>query len=70
MRRRCNGGPVRRRSSEDERGLTVTITNGGEALKGKAVTIPERSGTCVALGAKKAQAVYALLYELIGKLAR
>ena len=58
----------RRRSSEDERDLIVTITDTGEALKEKAVTIPERLGACVDLEAQKAQTLYALLYEVIGKL--
>ena len=58
----------RRRSSEDERDLIVTITESGELLKEKAVTIPERLGACVDLEAQKAQTLYALLYEVIGKL--
>ena len=60
----------RKRSSEDERDLIVTITDSGEALKEKAVTIPERLGACVALDPGKAQALYAMLYEIIGNLAR
>ena len=58
----------RRRSSEDERDLIVTITDTGEALKEKAVTIPERLGACIDLEAQKAQTLYALLYEVLGKL--
>ena len=58
----------RRRSSEDERDLIVTITERGELLKEKAVTIPERLGACVDLEAQKAQTLYALLYEVLGKL--
>ena len=60
----------RKRSSEDERDLIVTITDSGEALKEKAVAVPERLGACVALDPGKAQALYALLYEVIGNLAR
>ena len=60
----------RKRSSEDERDLIVTITDSGEALKEKAVTVPERLGACVSLDPGKAQALYALLYEVIGNLAR
>ena len=60
----------RKRSSEDERDLIVTITDRGEALKEKAVTVPERLGACVALDTEKAQALYALLYEVISNLAR
>ena len=60
----------RKRSSEDERDLIVTITDSGEALKEKAVMVPERLGACVALDPGKAQALYALLYEVIDNLAR
>ena len=60
----------RQRSSEDERDLIVTITDSGEALKEKAVMVPERLGACIDLDPKKAQALYALLYEVIGKLTR
>ena len=62
------GYVTRRRSAEDERDLIVTITDRGEALKEKAVTVPERLASCVALDAQKAQALYALLYEVLGKL--
>ena len=64
------GYVTRRRSTEDERDLIVTITEKGEALKEKAVTIPEKLGSCVALDPEKAQELYALLYEVIGKLTR
>ena len=59
---------TRRRSDEDERELIVTITDSGEALKEKAVTIPERLSACVDLNPQKAQALYELLYEVLGTL--
>ena len=62
------GYVTRRRSSEDERDLIVTITDSGEALKEKAVKVPEKLAACVDLDPQKAQALYALLYEVIGKL--
>ena len=62
------GYVTRRRSAEDERDLIVTITESGDALKEKAVTVPEKMGSCVDLDPQKAQALYALLYEVIGKL--
>lgn len=58
----------RRRSDEDERDLIVTITESGEALKEKAVTIPERLGACIDMDPQKAQALYSLLYEVLSKL--
>ena len=62
------GYVTRRRSAEDERDLIVTITDSGEALKERAVTVPERLSACVALDPQQAQALYALLYEVLGKL--
>ena len=62
------GYVTRRRSREDERDLIVTITERGEALRERAVSVPERLGACVALEPGKAQALYALLYEVLGKL--
>ena len=59
---------TRRRSAEDERDLIVTLTEQGEALKEKASSVPEKLGSCIALEPQKAQALYALLYELLGKL--
>lgn len=62
------GYVTRHRSTEDERDLIVTITDKGEALKEKAITVPERIGACVAMEPGKAQALYEMLYEIIGKL--
>ena len=64
------GYVTRRRSSEDERDLIVSITDSGEELREKAVTIPERLSACVDLDMQKAQTLYALLYEVIYKLKR
>ena len=64
------GYVTRQRSSEDERDLIVSITDSGEALREKAVTIPERLSACVDLDMQKAQTLYALLYEVIYKLKR
>ena len=62
------GYVTRRRSREDERDLIVTITEQGDALKERAVTVPQRLAACVDLDPQKAQVLYALLYEVIGKL--
>ena len=58
----------RRRSEKDERDLIVTITQSGEELKERAVSIPRRLAECVDMEPQKAQALYALLYEVLGKL--
>ena len=64
------GYVTRQRSAQDERDLIVTLTDSGEALRERAVTIPERLSACVALEPQKAQDLYALLYEVLGKLAQ
>ena len=64
------GYVARKRSEQDERDLIVTLTDSGEALKERAVTVPERLGACIELDARKAQALYELLYEVLGKLAQ
>ena len=57
---------TRERSSEDERNLVVTITDEGEALKDRAVCIPEKIGCCVDLNPEEAKLLYSLLYKIIG----
>ncbi|MEE3428272.1 MAG: MarR family transcriptional regulator [Ruminococcus sp.] len=55
----------RERSKHDERNLIVTITEKGEALKSKAVDIPEKVSACMTLSEEKAQALYSVLYEIL-----
>lgn len=62
------GFVTRRRSDTDERDVIVTITKSGEALKEKAVRIPEQLSGCVGLEPQKAKALYELLYEVLGKI--
>ena len=64
------GFVTRKRSEKDERDLIVTITDKGEALKEKAVHVPEKLGACVELDTQKAKALYDTLYEVIGKLTK
>ena len=64
------GYVTRRRSTKDERDLIVTITDKGNALKEKAVHVPEQLGSCIELDPQKAQAIYNILYEIIGNLAK
>ena len=58
----------RRRSTEDERDLIVTITDAGTALREKALTVPQRLAACVDLEPEKAQVLYGILYEVLGRL--
>lgn len=55
----------RRRSSEDERVLIVEITEAGEALKERAVSIPEQIAGCVRLDTEDAMQLYRLLYKVL-----
>lgn len=59
---------TRRRSDTDERDVIVSVTKSGEALKRRAVKIPEKLAGCVDLDPQKAGTLYKLLYEIIGKL--
>ena len=58
---------TRRRSSEDERNLIVTITEEGEQLKEKAVSIPEEMAKCINLEPEEAATLYQLLYKMLGQ---
>ena len=59
-------GFVRRsRSTLDERILLVEVTEKGWELKEKAVSVPEKVGSCIKLEAEEALALYQLLYKVI-----
>ena len=55
----------RKRSTEDDRVVVVTLTEAGRALQEQAKDVPARIARCVELPPEKAQALYALLYELL-----
>ena len=57
----------RSRSSEDERNLTVTLTDAGAALKRQAADIPARVGACVRLDPQEASELYGILHKLLGQ---
>ena len=56
---------TRRRDTEDERVLNVEITESGEALKDKAVEIPNQIGSCVPLEPEEASKLYELLHKIL-----
>jgi DNA-binding MarR family transcriptional regulator len=61
-------GLIRReRSSADERVVTVTITQEGEALRAKAKEIPRKVGACIDLPAEDIGVLYGLLYKILVK---
>ena len=55
------------RSKEDDRIVTITLTKEGKALQKKMKDIPLQVMGCVSLEPEKAQTLYSLLYELLGK---
>ena len=55
----------RRRNREDERVVTVTLTEAGRDLQLKAKDIPVKIASCVDFSPEKAQQLYTLLYELL-----
>lgn len=57
----------RKRSEEDERNLLVTITEAGEALKRRAVTVPAQMAKCSLLEPKEAEELYRILYKMLGR---
>lgn len=59
------GQVVRTRSREDERVVVISLTEEGKALQVRAQDVPRQVGSCIPLSPEKAQALYALLYELL-----
>jgi len=62
------GYVVRTRSKEDERVLNVEITEKGEELKERALTVPQNVSSCIRLDANEAVELYRLLYKVLGSL--
>lgn len=58
---------TRMRSREDERNLVITITEAGEALKERAVDIPQKVMACTKLDRKDAETLYRILYKILGQ---
>ena len=61
----AKGCITRKRKSDDERVLTVSVTDEGERLREKAVQIPTRISSCVPLTPDEASTLYSLLYKLL-----
>ena len=51
---------TRERSKEDERNLNVVLTSEGEALKEKALSVPQNMSNCVPLEKEEAAQLYSL----------
>ena len=56
---------TRERSPEDERNLIVSLTEAGESLKDKALTIPAQIGKCLDLTEEEAISLYKMMYKIL-----
>ncbi|MBO7703904.1 MAG: MarR family transcriptional regulator [Solobacterium sp.] len=56
---------IRRRSSEDERVVLISLTEQGKELEAKAEQIPAMVGSCIPLSAEEAKTLYSLLYKIL-----
>lgn len=56
---------TRKRSTEDERNLIVTLTEKGKLLREEAISIPSEMAKCVNLSKEETLTLYKLLYKLL-----
>ena len=61
----AKGYVTRKRSSTDERSVSVFLTDSGEELKEKAVDIPAKVAGCVGLEPDEAVTLYKILYKIL-----
>lgn len=61
------GYVTRKRSTTDERSVSVFLTDNGEALKEKAVDIPAKVAGCTNLTAEEGMQLYKILYKILAK---
>lgn len=61
---------TRTRSKEDERVLDVEVTKEGMNLRDKAVSIPEKIGSCVNLDKEEAAQLYSTLHKLMDEFSK
>ena len=63
----AKGLVTRTRSEKDERSLNVCITEKGEALRERALEVPENIAKCVRLDGEEAMMLYRILYKMLGR---
>ena len=56
---------TRSRDTVDERIVKIAITKEGDALREKAVRIPEKIGSCIKLSKDEAAFLYKILYSML-----
>ncbi|MBR4600335.1 MAG: MarR family transcriptional regulator [Treponema sp.] len=57
---------TRSRDKNDERVVTIAITQKGEELREKALSIPEAVGKCLSLSPEESKTLYTILYKILG----
>ena len=62
------GWVERNRSKQDERVLNIAITDTGEALKERAVHVPEQMAKCLKLEPDEAMQLYKTLHKILDNL--
>ncbi len=63
-----DGLVARTRCARDERQLLVSLTEKGRALRQDALRVPEQMSACIPLSVEDAQALYRLLYQVLGQI--
>ena len=63
----AKGFVTRKRSTTDERSVSVFLTDSGEVLKEKAVGIPAKVAGCTNLTAEEGMQLYKILYKILLK---
>lgn len=56
---------TRLRSKEDERRVTIQLTEKGKVLKKQAEDIPAKIGACIHLSQEDARSLYRILYQIL-----
>ena len=63
----AKGYVTRKRSTTDERSVSVFLTDSGEKLKEKAVEIPAKVAGCTNITAEEGLQLYKILYKILSK---
>ena len=64
----AQGYVVRRRNADDERVVTVQLTDAGEALKENAKEIPGKLSRCISLSEQEMISLYGILYKVLDQI--
>ena len=57
----------RKRDSKDERIVKILITEEGENLRQKALSVPEKIGRCLNISPDESKTLYEILYKILTK---